>query len=170
MTWRLPERIGTKVWSTCSPIVRSDSSISRAQSVRQTVWEYDARSRAAKDFAKLAEYLLPAGEMAMTENARLDQWSRWRNKLNSNGEPWGATKQEVPQCSTSWWLRHPGTWPPRYPGSQETRTETQTVYLYPDLYKWIRHYATDTDQEISDVVNEALKQYKAAQETVNTEQ
>lgn len=46
----------------------------------------------------------------------------------------------------------------------------QTVYLYPDLHKWIRHYATDTDQEISDVVNEALKQYKVSQEKVHTEQ
>jgi cellulose biosynthesis protein BcsQ len=48
-----------------SPLVRSDATVSRAQAVRQTVWEYDARSRAAKDFAKLAEYLL----------ARQEQWS-----------------------------------------------------------------------------------------------
>jgi len=72
--------------------------------------------------------------------------------------------------------QHPGGSDTQVPGLLDTQAprkperKRQTVYLYPDLYKWIRHYATDTDQEISDVVNEALKQYKAAQETVNTEQ
>ena len=32
----------------------------------------------------------------------------------------------------------------------------QTVYLPLDLYRWIRHRAADTDQDISEVVVEAL--------------
>ncbi len=66
----------------------------------------------------------------------------------------------------------------RYPGSLDTQEsehlnaqtprkqerKRQTIYLYPDLYKWVRHYATDTELEISDVVNEALRQYRIAQE------
>src|SRR6266567_1775560 len=62
MTWRYLKELEQKFGPLIAPIVRSDSSISRAQSVRQTVWEYDARSRAAKDFAKLAEYLLAQQE------------------------------------------------------------------------------------------------------------
>ena len=71
--------------------------------------------------------------------------------------------------------QRPGSSDTQVPGLLDTQAprklerKRQTVYLYPDLYKWIRHYATDTDQEISDVVNEALKQYKAAQGTVRTE-
>lgn len=67
--------------------------------------------------------------------------------------------------------QHPGSSDTQVPGrlntqaSRKPERKRQTVYLYPDLYKWIRHYATDTDQEISDVVNEALKLYQAAQET-----
>ncbi len=71
--------------------------------------------------------------------------------------------------------QRPGSSDTQVPGLLDTQAprkrerKRQTVYLYPDLYKWLRHYATDTDQEISDVVNEALKQYKAAQETAKTE-
>jgi hypothetical protein len=32
----------------------------------------------------------------------------------------------------------------------------QTVYLSADLYRWIRHRGADTDQDISEVVVEAL--------------
>ena len=32
----------------------------------------------------------------------------------------------------------------------------QTVYLPVDLYRWARHYMADTDQNISEVVVEAL--------------
>ncbi len=71
--------------------------------------------------------------------------------------------------------QHPGGSDTQVSGLLDTQTprkperKRQTVYLYPDLHKWIRHYATDTDQEISDVVNEALKQYKVSQEKVHTE-
>jgi chromosome partitioning protein len=65
MTWKYLKELEQKFGALIAPLVRSDATISRAQSVRQTVWEYDARSRAAKDFAKLAGYLL----------ARQEQWS-----------------------------------------------------------------------------------------------
>jgi hypothetical protein len=37
----------------------------------------------------------------------------------------------------------------------------QTVYLPGDLYRWIRHRAADTDQDISEVVVEALTLLRA---------
>ena len=89
-------------------------------------------------------------------------------------QQWGTVGGNKTRKSLS--AQHPGGLDTQVPGLLDTQAprkperKRQTVYLYPDLYKWIRHYATDTDQEISDVVNEALKQYKAAQETVNTEQ
>jgi hypothetical protein len=38
----------------------------------------------------------------------------------------------------------------------------QTVYLPEDLYRWIRHRAADTDQDISEVVVEALTLLRAS--------
>jgi hypothetical protein len=45
----------------------------------------------------------------------------------------------------------------------------QVVYLYPDLYRWIRHRAADTDQELSDIVNEALQRLKDTLESTEAE-
>ncbi len=39
---------------------------------------------------------------------------------------------------------------------QGEKSRRQTVYLPVDLYRWIRHRAADTDQDISEVVVEAL--------------
>jgi chromosome partitioning protein len=62
MTWKYLKELEQKFGALIAPLIRSDATVSRAQSVRQTVWEYDARSRAAKDFAKLADYLLARQE------------------------------------------------------------------------------------------------------------
>ncbi len=40
--------------------------------------------------------------------------------------------------------------------SQKEKPRRQTVYLPADLYRWIRHRGADTDQDISEVVVEAL--------------
>jgi hypothetical protein len=98
----------------------------------------------------------------------------------------GSVEQMEEQAQQQWGMvggnktrkqlsaQHPGGSDTQVPGLLDTQDprkperKRQTVYLYPDIYKWIRHYATDTDQEISDVVNEALKQYKAVQETMHT--
>jgi hypothetical protein len=40
--------------------------------------------------------------------------------------------------------------------SQKEKPRRQTVYLPAELYRWIRHRAADTDQDISEVVVEAL--------------
>lgn len=42
------------------------------------------------------------------------------------------------------------------------KTRRQTVYLPVDLYRWIRHRAADTDQDISEVVVEALTLLRAS--------
>jgi hypothetical protein len=52
--------------------------------------------------------------------------------------------------------------------SDEPKWKRQTVYLYPDLYRWVRHHIADTDQDISNVVNEALRQYRARLEGQET--
>lgn len=39
-------------------VVRTDATVPRAQSVRQTVFEYDAKSKVAEDFKTLAEDLI----------------------------------------------------------------------------------------------------------------
>ncbi|MDQ6661427.1 MAG: hypothetical protein M3Z24_10725 [Chloroflexota bacterium] len=39
---------------------------------------------------------------------------------------------------------------------QREKPRRQTVYLPAGLYRWIRHRAADTDQDISEVVVEAL--------------
>ncbi|HYU72101.1 MAG TPA: hypothetical protein VEL31_05435 [Ktedonobacteraceae bacterium] len=40
--------------------------------------------------------------------------------------------------------------------SDKEKPRRQTVYLPADLYRWIRHRGADTDQDISEVVVEAL--------------
>ena len=45
--------------------VRTDSTIARAQSLNQTVFEYDPKSKAAEDFSMLAQMLL-AGEKVVS--------------------------------------------------------------------------------------------------------
>jgi hypothetical protein len=52
-----------------------------------------------------------------------------------------------------------GTEPPEKQSAlafQGEKSRRQTVYLPVDLYRWIRHRAADTDQDISEVVVEAL--------------
>ena len=39
---------------------------------------------------------------------------------------------------------------------QREKPRRQTVYLPVDLYRWVRHRAADSDQDISEVVVEAL--------------
>lgn len=45
---------------------------------------------------------------------------------------------------------------------QGEKSRRQTVYLPVDLYRWIRHRAADTDQDISEVVVEALTLLRAS--------
>ena len=40
--------------------------------------------------------------------------------------------------------------------SGKEKPRRQTVYLPEDLYRWVRHRGADTDQDISEVVVEAL--------------
>jgi chromosome partitioning protein len=42
------------------PMVRTDATVPRAQSLQQTVFEYDERSRVAEDFRQLARHLMGA--------------------------------------------------------------------------------------------------------------
>lgn len=44
----------------------------------------------------------------------------------------------------------------------EEKPRRQTVYLPVDLYRWIRYWAADTDQDISEVVVEALTLLRAS--------
>ena len=46
--------------------------------------------------------------------------------------------------------------------SQKEKPRRQTVYLPADLYRWIRHRGADTDQDISEVVVEALNLLRAS--------
>ena len=46
--------------------------------------------------------------------------------------------------------------------SQKEKPRRQTVYLSTDLYRWIRHRAADADQDISEVVVEALTLLRAS--------
>jgi hypothetical protein len=45
---------------------------------------------------------------------------------------------------------------------QKGKPRRQTVYLPEDLYRWIRHRGADTDQDISEVVVEALTLLRAS--------
>ena len=107
----------------------------------------------------------------MTEKRQIGSVEQMEEQAHQQWDTVGGNKTRKPLSA-----QHPGGSDTQVPDLLDTQTprkperKRQTVYLYPDLYKWIRHYATDTDQEISDVVNEALKQYKAAQETLPTEQ
>jgi len=106
----------------------------------------------------------------MTEKRQIGSVEQMEEQAH---QQWGTVGGNTTRKPLS--AQHPGSSDTQVPGPLDTQAprkperKRQTVYLYPDLYKWIRHYATDTDQEISDVVNEALKQYKAAQETAKTE-
>jgi hypothetical protein len=46
--------------------------------------------------------------------------------------------------------------------SKGEKPRRQTVYLPGDLYRWIRHWGADTDQDISEVVVEALTLLRAS--------
>jgi hypothetical protein len=46
--------------------------------------------------------------------------------------------------------------------SQKEKPRRQTVYLPADLYSWIRHRGADTDQDISEIVVEALNLLRAS--------
>jgi hypothetical protein len=106
----------------------------------------------------------------MTEKRQIGSVEQIEDQAHQQWATLGGTTTRKPPSA-----QLPGGSDAQVPGLLDTQVprkperKRQTVYLYPDLYKWIRHYATDTDQEISDVLNEALKQYKAAQETVKTE-
>lgn len=39
--------------------------------------------------------------------------------------------------------------------------ERHTIYLPPDLSKWVKHQAIDQEREISEIVTEALERYRA---------
>jgi hypothetical protein len=107
--------------------------------------------------------------MAMTEKRQIGSVEQMEEQAH---QQWGSVGGNTTRKSLS--AQHPGGSDVQVPGLLDTQAprkperKRQTVYLYSDLYKWIRHYATDTDQEISDVVNEALKQYKAAKEMIHT--
>jgi hypothetical protein len=47
------------------------------------------------------------------------------------------------------------------PQAQRTR---HTIYFPPELSKWLKHRAVDQGREISEIVTEALEQYKSAVE------
>lgn len=42
--------------------------------------------------------------------------------------------------------------------------EQQTTYLPPDLRQWLRHYALDTNQEMSEIIAIALQEYRQRQQ------
>lgn len=46
--------------------------------------------------------------------------------------------------------------------SQQEKPRRQTVYLPADLYRWVRHRGADTDQDISEVIVEALTLLRAS--------
>ncbi len=46
--------------------------------------------------------------------------------------------------------------------SKKEKPRRQTVYLPTDLYRWIRHRGAETDQDISEVVVEALTLLRAS--------
>lgn len=46
----------------------------------------------------------------------------------------------------------------------DEKSRRQTVYLPVEIYRWIRHRAADTDQDISEVVVEALTLLRASNE------
>lgn len=46
--------------------------------------------------------------------------------------------------------------------SQKEKPRRQTVYLPEDLYRWIRHWGADTDQDISQIVVEAVTLLRAS--------
>lgn len=107
----------------------------------------------------------------MTEKRQIGSVEQMEDQAHKQ---WGTVGGNTTRKSLN--AQHPGSSDIQVPGhlntqnSRKPERKRQTVYLYPDLYKWIRHFATDTDQEISDVVNEALKLYKAAQGTARMEQ
>jgi hypothetical protein len=108
--------------------------------------------------------------MVMTEKRQLGSVEQMEEQAHQQWGTVGGNKIRKPLGA-----QHPDSSDTQVPGLLDTQAprkperKRQTVYLYSDLYKWIRHYATDTDQEISDIVNEALKQYRAAHEAVKRE-
>ena len=46
--------------------------------------------------------------------------------------------------------------------SGKEKPRRQTVYLPEDLYRWVRHRGADTDQDISEIVVEALTLLRAS--------
>ena len=70
------------------------------------------------------------------------------------------TKDESDKTPTSFGVPTPETYSALT--SQKENPRRQTVYLPADLYRWIRHRGADTDQDISEVVVEALTLLRAS--------
>ena len=64
------------------------------------------------------------------------------------------TKDSSDKTPSSFGAQTPETQSALTPLGEKPRR--QTVYLPADLYRWIRHRGADTDQDISEVVVEAL--------------
>lgn len=50
---------------------------------------------------------------------------------------------------------------PLVPPSSKSKRDKQSVYLSPDLLRWVKHRAVDQNKEISEVVEEALQYYRS---------
>ncbi len=50
---------------------------------------------------------------------------------------------------------------PLVPPSDKPKRDKQSVYLSPDLLRWVKHRAVDQNKEISEVVEEALQLYRS---------
>lgn len=70
------------------------------------------------------------------------------------------TKDQSDKTPPSFGVSTPGTQSALT--SQKEKPRRQTVYLPEDLYRWVRHRGADTDQDISEVVVEALTLLRAS--------
>jgi hypothetical protein len=52
----------------------------------------------------------------------------------------------------------------KIPEAQKSDRKQHTVYLPPYLSKWLKVYAVEHDQEISEVVTEALERFRGLQQ------
>lgn len=98
----------------------------------------------------------PSTQAASSSSAQTPERSDVQTTRRSGDQ---ATERVVAQTSSSSDTQAPS----------EPKWKRQTVYLYPDLYRWVRHHIADTDQDISNVVNEALRQYRARLERTQKE-
>lgn len=115
---------------------------------------------------------LQPSENSDVQNARIPEFQTANNNTSEQAISSFSQNSRIPERQPSRTLerenaRTPAfkrSKPPAVPKTNADGWEQQTTYLPPDLRQWLRHYALDTDMEMSEIIAIALQEYRMRQQ------